>query len=280
MFCDNTCPHCRHGITSACVDGGIYPTNGDGGQGEAVRVPLADGALVRVPGSGHSDETLASLLALSDVMSTGHHAAVCADVRPGGTVAVVGDGAVGLSGVLAAKRLGAERIFALSRHPDRQALAKEFGATHIVEQRGDEAIHAIMEFTDGVGVDATLECVGTGQSFETAISIARPGSMVGYVGASRDSLPAGRASATSVAARSTPQSRPSTMIGVATIERTPRARAKSETDPVGVLESSSSTAPRMLSPFFGVLWHGTARRRLGDDHTPQLTVDDDRRPRS
>jgi len=182
MYCDNTCAHCRHGITSACVNGGIYPTNGDGGQGEAVRVPLADGALVRVPGSGHSDETLASLLALSDVMSTGHHAAVCADVRPGATVAVVGDGAVGLSGVLAAKRLGAGRIVALSRHPDRQALAQEFGATDIVEQRGDEGVQAIMELTEGVGVDATLECVGTGQSFATAIAIARPGSMVGYVG--------------------------------------------------------------------------------------------------
>jgi threonine dehydrogenase-like Zn-dependent dehydrogenase len=107
-FCDNTCPHCRHGITSACMNGGFYPANGDGGQGEAVRVPLADGALVPVPGSGHSDETLASLLTLSDVMSTGHHEAVCADVRPGGTVAV------GLSGVLAAHRLGADRIIALS----------------------------------------------------------------------------------------------------------------------------------------------------------------------
>jgi len=181
-FCDNTCPHCRHGITSACVNGGFYPANGDGGQGEAVRVPLADGALVAVPGSGHSDEMLASLLTLSDVMATGHHAAVCADVRPGGTVAVVGDGAVGLSGVLAANRLGAERIIALSRHADRQALAKEFGATDIVEQRGDEAIQAVMALTDGVGVDATLECVGTSQSFETAIAIARPGSMIGYVG--------------------------------------------------------------------------------------------------
>ncbi|WP_028066971.1 zinc-dependent alcohol dehydrogenase family protein [Solirubrobacter soli] len=182
MFCDNTCPHCRHGVTSACVQGGIYPTSGDGGQGEAVRVPLADGGLVRVPGSGHSDATLASLLALSDVMSTGHHAAVCADVRPGATVAVVGDGAVGLSGVLAATRLGAERIIALSRHPDRQALAREFGATDIVEQRGDEAVQAVMELTEGVGVDATLECVGTAQSFSTAIAIARPGSMVGCVG--------------------------------------------------------------------------------------------------
>jgi threonine dehydrogenase-like Zn-dependent dehydrogenase len=181
-FSDGTCPHCRHGITSACVAGGFYPSNGDGGQGEAVRVPLADGSLVKVPGSGHSDEMLASLLALSDVMSTGHHAAVSADVKPGGVVAVVGDGAVGLSGVLAAKRIGAERIIALSRHADRQELAREFGATDIVEQRGDEATAAVMELTDGVGADATLECVGTGQAMETALSIARPGSMVGYVG--------------------------------------------------------------------------------------------------
>src|SRR6476660_2821328 len=155
-FSDGTCPHCRHGITSACVAGGFYPSNGDGGQGEAVRVPLADGSLVTVPGSGHSDEMLASLLTLSDVMATGHHAAVSADVRPGGTVAVVGDGAVGLSGVLAAKRLGAGRIIALSRHPDRQKLAQEFGATDIVEGRGDEAISAVKEMTGGVGSDATL----------------------------------------------------------------------------------------------------------------------------
>src|SRR4051812_5147615 len=181
-FSDGTCPHCRHGFHSACSAGGFYPSNGDGGQGEAVRVPLADGSLVKVPGSGHSDEMLASLLALSDVMSTGHHAAVSADVKPGGVVAVVGDGAVGLSGVLAAKRLGAERVVALSRHADRQELAREFGATDIVEQRGDEATAAVMELTGGVGVDATLECVGTGQAMETALSIARPGSMVGYVG--------------------------------------------------------------------------------------------------
>jgi threonine dehydrogenase-like Zn-dependent dehydrogenase len=181
-FSDGTCPHCRHGITSACTAGGFYPSNGDGGQGEAVRVPLADGSLVKVPGSGHSDEMLGSLLTLSDVMATGHHAAVCADVRPGSTVAVVGDGAVGLSGVLAAKRLGADRIIALSRNPDRQRLAREFGTTGVVEQRGEEATAAVMELTDGVGVDATMECVGTGQAMETALSIARPGSMVGYVG--------------------------------------------------------------------------------------------------
>jgi threonine dehydrogenase-like Zn-dependent dehydrogenase len=115
-------------------------------------------------------------------MATGHHAAVCADVRPGGTVAVVGDGAVGLSGVLAAKRLGAQRVIALSRNPVRQQVARDFGATDVVEERGEEATEAVMELTGGVGVDATLECVGTGQAMQTALSIARPGSMVGYVG--------------------------------------------------------------------------------------------------
>src|SRR3954467_3803454 len=144
-FSDGTCPHCRHGITSACANGGFYPSNGDGGQGEAVRVPLADGSLVTVPGSGHSDEMLASLLTLSDVFATGHHAAVCADVKEGATVGVVGDGAVGISGVLAAKRIGAERIIALSRNPVRQELAREFGATDIIEQRGEEATVAVME---------------------------------------------------------------------------------------------------------------------------------------
>src|SRR4051795_380492 len=181
-YSDGTCPHCLNGITTACETGGFFPQNGDGGPGEAVRVPLADGTLVAVPGSGHSDATLASLLTLSDVMGTGHHAAVCARVEAGHTVAVVGDGAVGLSGVLAVKRLGAERIIALSRHADRQALAQEFGATDIVEGRGEEATEAVMALTGGIGVDATLECVGTGQAMETALSIARPGSMVGYVG--------------------------------------------------------------------------------------------------
>jgi threonine dehydrogenase-like Zn-dependent dehydrogenase len=181
-YSDGTCPHCLHGITTACMTGGFFPQNGDGGQGEAVRVPLADGTLVAVPGSGHSDGMLASLLTLSDVLATGHHAAVCARVKEGDTIAVVGDGAVGLSGVLAAKRLGADRIVALSRHADRQRLAREFGATDIVEQRGEEATDAVLALTNGVGVDATLECVGTGQAMETALSIARPGSMVGYVG--------------------------------------------------------------------------------------------------
>jgi len=147
-----------------------------------VRVPFADATLVRIPGSGHSEEMWRSLLALSDVMGTGHHAAVSAGVKRGNTVAVVGDGAVGLSAVLATARLGAGRIIALSRHQDRQALAREFGATDIVAERGDAATETVMELTDGVGVDATLECVGTGQSMATAFAIARPGAMVGYVG--------------------------------------------------------------------------------------------------
>src|SRR3954454_6872958 len=181
-YSDGTCPHCLNGITTACMTGGFFPQNGDGGQGEAVRVPLADGTLVAVPGNGHSDALLASLLSLSDVMGTGHHAAVCARMKAGDTVAVVGDGAVGLCAVLAAKRLGADRIIALSRHPTRQALARDFGATDIVAERGDNAVERVRELTAGVGVDATLECVGTGQSMSTAIGIARAGSMVGYVG--------------------------------------------------------------------------------------------------
>ncbi len=181
-FSDGSCPNCQNGVTTACMNGGFYPMNGDGGQGEAVRVPLADTTLVTVPGAGHSDAMLRSLLTLSDVFATGHHAAVCAQVKPGHTVAVVGDGAVGLSGVLAAKRLGAERIITLSRHADRQRLAREFGATDVVAQRGEEAVARVKELTDGVGVDATLECVGTGQAMQTAIDIARAGSMVGFVG--------------------------------------------------------------------------------------------------
>src|SRR6266568_70850 len=136
LYSDGTCPHCRAGITSACVRGGVWGANGiDGGQGEAVRVPLADGTLVTVPGSGHSDETLTSLLTLSDVMCTGHHAAVSAEVKQGDTVAVVGDGAVGLCAIIAAKRFGAQRIIALSRNPARQALARAFGATDILPCR-------------------------------------------------------------------------------------------------------------------------------------------------
>jgi threonine dehydrogenase-like Zn-dependent dehydrogenase len=182
-YSDGTCPHCLAGITTSCVHGGFWAYGGmDGGQGEAVRVPFADATLVRIPGSGHSEEMMRSLLTLSDVMGTGHHAAVSAGVTRGSTVAVVGDGAVGLSGVLAAARLGADRIFALSRHQDRQRLAREFGATDIVSERGEAATEAVMALTDGVGADAVLECVGTGQAVATAFAVARPGATVGYVG--------------------------------------------------------------------------------------------------
>jgi threonine dehydrogenase-like Zn-dependent dehydrogenase len=183
-YCDGTCPNCRAGVTSQCVAGGSFGNHGiDGGQGEAVRAPLAGSTLVRVPGSGHTDETMRSLVALSDVMCTGHHAAVSAGVRPGSVVAVVGDGAVGLCAVIAARRLGADRIIALSGNPKRQELARSFGATDILAERGDAAIEAVKEMTDGIGVDAALECVGTGQSLHTAMGIARPGSVVGAIGA-------------------------------------------------------------------------------------------------
>jgi len=190
IYSDMSCPHCRHGSTISCESGGTFGNGtADGGQGEAVRVPLAGSTLVPVPGAGHSDAVLRSVLALSDVMSTGHHAAVSAGVKRGDTVAVVGDGAVGLSAVLASKRLGAERILALSRHSDRQRIAREFGATDIVEARGDEANATVIELTAGVGVDAALECVGTQQSIDTAAAIARPGSMIGIVGVPHGTVP-------------------------------------------------------------------------------------------
>jgi threonine dehydrogenase-like Zn-dependent dehydrogenase len=184
-YSDGTCPDCQVGMTTACAHGGFIPAgNGDGGQGELVRVPQADGTLVKVPGSpsDYSDDVLASLLALSDVMGTGQHAAVSAQVEPGDVVAVVGDGAVGLCAVIAAKRLGAERIIALSRHPDRQKLAQEFGATDIVDTRGDQAVEDVKKLTDGVGVDAALECVGTNEAMQTALAICRAGAIVGNVG--------------------------------------------------------------------------------------------------
>jgi threonine dehydrogenase-like Zn-dependent dehydrogenase len=190
IYSDMTCPHCRNGSTISCPVGGNFG-NGtiDGGQGEAVRVPQAGGTLVPVPGSGHPDAVLRSLLALSDVMSTGHHAAAMAGVKKGDTVAVVGDGAVGLCAVLASRRLGAERIIALSRHADRQQVAREFGATDIVEARGSEATDAVLELTRGIGADAALECVGTSQSIATAFAIARPGSVVGIVGVPHGQVP-------------------------------------------------------------------------------------------
>ena len=175
--CDNTCPHCRAGAHSACVNLGMTRS----GQAEYARVTHADGSLVRVP-DGVDPALVPSLLALSDVMPTGWHAAVSAGVRPGGTAVVVGDGAVGLCGVLAAVTLGAERVVAMSRHAPRQAVAKAFGATDVVPERGEEGVAAVMELTGGVGADAVLECVGTDDAMRTAFDIARPGSTVGFVG--------------------------------------------------------------------------------------------------
>jgi threonine dehydrogenase-like Zn-dependent dehydrogenase len=179
-FChsDNTCPHCRAGFTSVCEQQGWT----ESGQAELVRVNQADGSLVKTDGMP-DDVLVPSLLTLSDVMATGWHAAVSSRVAPGGTAVVVGDGAVGLCGVIAAKELGAERIIAMSRHEPRQRLATEFGATDIVAERDDAGVEAIMELTDGVGADSVLECVGTDQSMKTAFRIARPGSSVGFVGA-------------------------------------------------------------------------------------------------
>ncbi|GAA2157552.1 threonine dehydrogenase-like Zn-dependent dehydrogenase [Humibacillus xanthopallidus] len=183
---DGTCPACRAGFQSNCAHGGAFG-NGvtDGGQGEKVRAPFADATLVKVPNppeGGFTDAQLASFTALSDVACTGYHAAVSAGVKPGDTVAVVGDGAVGLSAVLAARKLGAARVIALSRNPARQAVAKEFGATDIVQGRGAEAVEAVLRLTDGAGVDAALECVGTDQSIETCAGITRAGGMIGAVG--------------------------------------------------------------------------------------------------
>ena len=178
--------------------GGGVPNGGGqhqwygGCQAELLRVPLADGTLVATP--GQPDEALVpSLLTLSDVMATGWHAAVMAGVRPGGTAVVVGDGAVGLCGVLAASQLGADRVSAMSRHASRQEVARRFGATDIVEERGDEGVARIRELTAGVGADAVLECVGTGDAMNQAIACARPGAMVGFVGVPHGvELPIGR----------------------------------------------------------------------------------------
>ncbi|MFC0004500.1 zinc-dependent alcohol dehydrogenase family protein [Micromonospora siamensis] len=184
VWSDGVCDFCREGLHTSCPHGGFWGSAGsDGGQGEAVRVPYADGTLVRLPAEAAGDERLlAAMLALSDVMSTGHHAALAARVRPGVTVAVVGDGAVGLCGVLAAKRLGAEQIIALGRHTARTDIARTFGATDVVAERGEAAIAAVRELTKGQGAHAVLEAVGTEQSMRTAISIARDGGAVGYVG--------------------------------------------------------------------------------------------------
>ncbi|MGY1747694.1 MULTISPECIES: zinc-dependent alcohol dehydrogenase family protein [unclassified Modestobacter] len=174
---DGTCPSCRAGYQSACA----HRVGITGAQAELLRVPHADGTLVATP-EVPAPELLPSLLTLSDVMATGWFAAVAAGVQPGMTVAVVGDGAVGLLGVLSAAQLGAERIIAMSRHEPRQRLATGFGATDIVTERGDEGVARIRDLTDGVGADAVLECVGTGESMDQAIRSTRPGGGVGFVG--------------------------------------------------------------------------------------------------
>lgn len=175
--CDNTCPACLAGVQSACPNAGGTSS----GQAELTRVTQADGSLVKTDGMP-DEKYLPSLLALSDVMATGWHAAVSAGVKEGGTAVVVGDGAVGLCGVIAAQQLGAERVVAMSRHEPRQKLAREFGATHVIAERGDDATAAVMELTDGVGADAVLECVGTDQAMQTAFAVARAGATVGFVG--------------------------------------------------------------------------------------------------
>lgn len=186
------CAHCRYGVQTSCVKGGQGwgGRDGDGEwtpacQADTIRVPYADGTLVATPEVPGEDQ-LASMLALSDVMATGWHCAVSAGVQEGETVVVVGDGAVGLSAVLSAARLGAGRVIAMSRHADRQAVAREFGATDIVVERGEEGAERVLELTDGVGAERVLECVGTGGSMTQAFACARPGGAVGFVGVPHD----------------------------------------------------------------------------------------------
>src|SRR3954470_23335441 len=178
---DNTCPICRAGYQSACVN--RVPMGALGAQAELLRVPLADGTLVATPAIP-SDDLIPSLLAASDVLGTGWFAAVAAEAGPGKTVAVVGDGAVGLMGVLAAKQLGADRIIAMSRHPERQELARFYGATDIVEARGDDGVARIKELTNGLGAHSVIEAVGTQESMLQAMRATRPGGHVGFVGVS------------------------------------------------------------------------------------------------
>lgn len=181
------CIPCRDGVYTSCVRGGFWAGKDreglpvDGGQGEAVRVPLADGTLVALP-EAPGEDRLAALLTLTDVMGTGHHAAVRGGVRAGSVVAVVGDGAVGLCAVLAARRLGADRVVAFSRHAPRQALAREFGADDVIAARGEEGVAELTELLGGTGADVVIEAVGTQSAMEQAVAAARPGGNVGYVG--------------------------------------------------------------------------------------------------
>jgi len=180
-FSDGTCMFCHEGLHTSCLHGGFFGMQTPGAQAEAVRVPQADGTLYVLPG-GEDDGLLPALLTLSDVMGTGHHAALTARVRQGNSVAVIGDGAVGLCGVIAAKRLGAEQIILLGRHPDRIAVARVFGATEIVSERGEEGLEHVRRLTAGFGVHSVLECVGSEQAMLTALGIVRPGGAIGRVG--------------------------------------------------------------------------------------------------
>ncbi|RSN57089.1 IMP dehydrogenase [Amycolatopsis sp. WAC 04182] len=182
VYSDNTCQFCREGLHTSCLHGGNWGAKGvDAGQGEAVRVPQADGTLVKLPHT-EDDDLLASFLTLSDVFATGHHAAVKAGVNERTTVTVIGDGAVGLSAVLAAKRLGAERIILMGRHRARTDLGREFGATDVVAERGDEGIEKVRELTNGEGTHTVLECVGTKPAFEMGVGAVRAGGTVSRVG--------------------------------------------------------------------------------------------------
>ncbi len=182
-YSDGTCEFCHDGLHTSCTHGGFFGTGGkaDGAQAEALRVPQADGTLFALP-ARRDDALMASLLTLSDVMGTGHHAAISARVRRGKAAAIIGDGAVGLCGVIAAKRLSAEQIIVLGRHPDRIALAKQFGATHVVSERGDAAVEHVRKLTGGFGAHSVLECVGSEDAMQTAMGIVRAGGAVGRVG--------------------------------------------------------------------------------------------------
>jgi threonine dehydrogenase-like Zn-dependent dehydrogenase len=181
-YSDGTCDFCHENLQTACTHGGFFGSTAVGGaQADAIRVPLADGTLYKLP-VREDDALIPSLLTLSDVMGTGHHAAVVAHVQQGRKVAVIGDGAVGLCGVIAAQRLGAEQIVIMGHHPDRIALAMEFGATDVVKERGEAGAEQVRKLTGGTGVHSILECVGTEESMRTAILIARPGAAVGRVG--------------------------------------------------------------------------------------------------
>jgi len=191
VWSDNTCDFCREGLHTSCRHGGLWGHDLDGGQGEAVRAPQAEGTLVKLP-VGEDSALLPSLLTLSDVFCTGHHAAVTAGVNQRTTVTVIGDGAVGLCAVMAAKRLGAERIILMGRHKDRTDLGREFGATHVISERGDEGVELVRQATGGDGTHTVLECVGTREAIEMAIGAVRDGGVIGRVGAAQyDEVPLG-----------------------------------------------------------------------------------------